>query len=86
MLKFQNGIEDIKVISCQEQNKFVKFQSERRLIILTIKPKYTKKEIEEAEKILEENKEEIDKIIKFFQKRNKKKEKYKSGFRNKLNK
>lgn len=40
---------------------------------MTIKPKYTKKEIEEAEKILEENKEEIDKIIKFFQKRNKKK-------------
>lgn len=39
---------------------------------MTIKPKYTKKEIEEAEKILEENKEEIDKIIKFFQKRNKK--------------
>lgn len=45
---------------------------------MTIKPKYTKKEIEEAEKILEENKEEIDKIIKFFsKKRNKKKKKRK---------
>ena len=56
---------------------------------MTIKPKYTKKEIEEAEKILEENKEEIDKIIKFFSKKEikkSKKEKYESGFRDKLNK
>lgn len=67
-------------------NKFVKFQLGRKLTILATKPKYTKEEIKEAEKILEENEEEINKIIKLFsrkEKKKRKKEKYESGFRDK---